>query len=178
MAFRFKLIPFVATVLVVVLGVQLGNWQTRRAEQKIALQQKLAQGAQAAPLVLDGEPMAADAVAYRRVIIHGTFVRGWPVYLDNRPYQGRAGFYLLMPFKITGSNMHVLVARGWLPRDPAVRDKLPAYATPDGEVTLQGVARLNAGHVMELGSAQPLAPNAIVQSTSGSRGASMLRNRF
>ncbi len=163
MAFRFKLIPFVATVLVAALGIQLGNWQTRRAEQKIALQEKLAQGAQAAPLVLDGAPLAADAVAYRRVTARGTFVRNWPVYLDNRPYQGRAGFYLLMPFKISGSNMHVLVARGWLPRDPAVRDRLPAYATPDGEVTLQGVARLNAGHVMQLGSAPPLTPNAIVQ---------------
>lgn len=163
MAFRFKLIPFVATVLVVALGIQLGNWQTRRAEQKIALQDKLAQGAQAAPLVLDGAPLAADAVAYRRVTVRGAFVRNWPVYLDNRPYQGRAGFYLLMPFKISGSNMHVLVARGWLPRDPAVRDRLPAYSTPDGEVTLQGVARLNAGHVMQLGSAPPLTPNAIVQ---------------
>jgi cytochrome oxidase assembly protein ShyY1 len=163
MAFRFKLIPFVATVLVVALGVQLGNWQSRRAEQKIALQAKLAEGARAAPLVLDGAPLAADSVAYRRVTVSGEFVRGWPVYLDNRPYQGKAGFYLLMPFKISGSNMHVLVARGWLPRDPAVRDKLPNYATPEGTVTLQGVARLNAGHVMQLGTAPALTPNAIVQ---------------
>ncbi|WP_090187274.1 MULTISPECIES: SURF1 family protein [unclassified Duganella] len=163
MAFRFKLIPFVATVLVVALGVQLGNWQSRRAEQKTALQDKLSQGARQAPLVLDGAPLAADTVAWRRVTVSGEFVRGWPVYLDNRPYQGRAGFYLLMPFKISGSSMHVLVARGWLPRDPQVRDKLPAYATPDGMVTLQGIARHNAGHVMELGTAPPLAPNAIVQ---------------
>ncbi|WP_373992077.1 SURF1 family protein [Duganella sp. BuS-21] len=163
MAFRFKLIPFVATVLVVALGIQLGNWQTRRAEQKIAVQEKLAQGAQAVPVALDGAPLAADAVAWRRVTVSGEFVRHWPVYLDNRPYQGRAGFYLLMPFKISGSNMHVLVARGWLPRDPAVRERLPAYATPEGTVTLQGVARLNAGHVMQLGTAAPLAPEAIVQ---------------
>lgn len=163
MVFRFKLIPFVATVLVVALGVQLGNWQSNRAAQKTALQDKLSQGAQSAPLVLDGAPLAADTVAWRRVTVSGEFVRGWPVYLDNRPYQGRAGFYLLMPFKITGSNMHVLVARGWLPRDPQVRDKLPTYATPDGTVTLQGIARHNAGHVMELGTAPPLTPKAIVQ---------------
>lgn len=163
MVFRFKLIPFVATLLVVALGVQLGNWQSRRAEQKIALQDKLSQGAQSAPLVLDGAPLAADTVAWRRITVSGEFVRGWPVYLDNRPYQGRAGFYLLMPFKISGSAMHVLVARGWLPRDPQVRDKLPDYATPEGTVTLQGIARHNAGHVMELGTAPPLAPKAIVQ---------------
>nr|WP_154378336.1 SURF1 family protein [Duganella guangzhouensis] len=163
MAFRFKLIPFVATALVVTLGIQLGNWQTRRAEQKIALQQKLSLGAQAAPLTLNGVPLAADAVAWRRVMLSGEFVRGWPVYLDNRPYQGRAGFYLLMPFKLAGSNMHVLVARGWLPRDPQVRDKLPPLQTPEGTVTLQGVARHDAGHVMELAATPTLTPNAIVQ---------------
>lgn len=163
MGFRFKWIPFVATVLVVALGVQLGNWQSRRAAEKTALQDKLSQGARDAPIVLDGAPLAADTVAWRRVTVSGAFVRGWPVYLDNRPYQGRAGFYLLMPFKIAGSDMHVLVARGWLPRDPQVRDKLPAYATPDGTVTLQGIARHHAGHVMELGAAAPLTPNAIVQ---------------
>lgn len=163
MVFRFKLIPFVATVLVVTLGIQLGNWQTRRAVEKLTLQAKLAQSSAATPLVLDGKPLAADAAAFRRVTVTGEFVRGWPIYLDNRPYQGRAGFYLLMPFKISGSAMHVLVARGWLPRDPAVRDKLPSYATPQGLVTLQGTARLSAGHVMELGSAPPLAPGAIVQ---------------
>ena len=160
--FRFKLIPFVATVLVVALGVQLGNWQERRAAQKIAMGEKLAQGNAAAPLALDGAPLEAGAVEFRRVAMTGEFVRNWPLYLENRPYQGRAGFYLLMPFKIAGSGMHVLVERGWLPRDPAVRDRLPPYATPQGQVTIEGVARLNAGHVMNLAGAPALAPNAIV----------------
>jgi len=162
-AFRFKLVPFAATVLVVALGIQLGNWQQRRAAQKIVLQAKLAQGNASAPLPLDGTPLAADAVEFRRVAMTGEFVAGWPVYLDNRPYQNRSGFYLLMPFKIAGSGMHVLVARGWLPRNPAERAKLPAYATPSGTVTLEGVARLDAGHVLELAKTPVLTPNAIVQ---------------
>ena len=57
----------------------------------------------------------------------GEFVRDWPLYLDNRPQDGRAGFYLLMPLRIAGSNMHVLVARGWLPRYTAERGRLPPY---------------------------------------------------
>ena len=162
-AFRFKLVPFAATVLVVALGIQLGNWQQRRAAQKIVLQAKLAQGNASAPLALDGTPLAADAVEFRRVAMTGEFVAGWPVYLDNRPYQNRSGFYLLMPFKIAGSGMHVLVARGWLPRNPAERAKLPAYATPAGTVTLEGVARLDAGHVLELAKTPVLTPQAIVQ---------------
>ncbi|ELX12676.1 hypothetical protein Jab_1c12910 [Janthinobacterium sp. HH01] len=162
-AFRFKLVPFAATVLVVALGIQLGNWQQRRAAQKIVLQAKLAQGNASAPLSLDGTPLAADAVEFRRVSMTGEFVAGWPVYLDNRPYRNSSGFYLLMPFKIAGSGMHVLVARGWLPRNPAERAKLPAYATPSGTVTLEGVARLDAGHVLELARTPMLTPKAIVQ---------------
>jgi len=162
-AFRFKPIPFIATVLVVALGIALGNWQERRADEKIATQERLAHGAAAAPLVLTGAPLAAADVEYRRVQVTGRFVQDWPVYLDNRPYQGRAGVYLLMPFKVDGSAMHVLVQRGWLPRDPLARDKLPAFDTPAGVVTLEGVARLHAGHVMELGQAPALAPGAIVQ---------------
>ncbi|HJU99179.1 MAG TPA: SURF1 family protein [Burkholderiaceae bacterium] len=162
-AFRFKLIPLAATVLVAALGVALGNWQERRAAEKLALQARLAQGAAAAPLVLDGRTAAPAAVEFRRVRVQGQFVRGWPLYLDNRPYQGRAGFYLLMPFRIDGTASHVLVARGWLPRDPVQRDKLPDVATPAGTVTLEGVARQNAGHVMQLGAAPALRAGAIVQ---------------
>ncbi|MES2074784.1 MAG: SURF1 family cytochrome oxidase biogenesis protein, partial [Pseudomonadota bacterium] len=50
--FRFRLVPCIATVLLVALGISLGNWQQRRAEQKTALQHKLAEGNAAAPLSL------------------------------------------------------------------------------------------------------------------------------
>lgn len=163
MRFRFKFVPFVATVALVALGLALGHWQQGRAEQKTALGARLAAGNAAAPLQLDGAPLPAQQAEFRRVRVHGQFVRGWPVYLDNRPYQGRAGFYVLMPFAIAGSDLHVLVARGWLPRDARQRDKLPAIVTPDGPVTLEGTARRNAGHVMQLGSAPALQPGAIVQ---------------
>jgi cytochrome oxidase assembly protein ShyY1 len=168
-AFRFKLIPLAATVLVVALGIALGNWQERRAADKLALQARLAQGAAAAPLVLDGRPVPAAAVEFRRVRARGRFVPGWPLYLDNRPYQGKAGFYVLMPFRIDGTASHVLVARGWLPRDPVQRDKLPDYATPAGTVTLEGVARRDVGHVMQLGAAPALRPGAIVQNADAAQ---------
>ena len=161
--FRFRLIPFIATVAAVVLGLALGNWQLRRAAEKTALEARLAAGSAAAPLLLGAAPLDAGQVEFRRVSVTGEFVRDWPLYLDNRPYQNRAGFYLLMPFKIAGTGMHVLVERGWLPRNAAQRDQLPPYDTPSGTVTLQGIARLSAGHVMQLGSAPALQPKAIVQ---------------
>ena len=161
--FRFSTIPLVATVLLVALGIALGNWQQRRADYKAGLQAQLTQRASEAPLVLGPALAAPGDMEYRRVTISGEFVRGWPLFLDNRPNAGRSGFYLVMPFKIAGSNTHVLVARGWLPRDPRAYGRLPAIQTPAGTVTIEGRVRASAGHVMQLGKAAPLTPGAIVQ---------------
>lgn len=166
--FHFRWIPFVVMLLLVALGVSLAQWQQRRADEKVARAARLEAGNQAAPLALTAAPLLpadAQAIEYRRLTVTGHFVPAWTVYLDNRPYKGQAGFHVLTPFQIDGSSMHVLVAQGWLPRNNAERTRIPDYATPAGTVTITGIARLNAGHVMELGTAPALAPHAIVQNT-------------
>ncbi|MFC5472903.1 SURF1 family protein [Paraherbaspirillum soli] len=161
--FRFRLIPFVVTVLLIALGITLAQWQTRRGDQKQAIETKLLQR-EAAPMVQLGAALQGAAeTEYRRLSVRGEFISGWAVYLDNRPSNGVAGFYLLMPFKIADSDTYVLVMRGWLPRDPLDRSKLRSTPTPTGVVEIEGVARRDVGHVMQLGDAGALHPNAIVQ---------------
>ena len=98
--FRFRAIPFVATVLLVALGVSLGQWQDRRAAGKIAVQDKLAERAVAAPVIVGAQPLPKEQVEYRKVKVAGEFVANFPVFLDNRPLGGKAGYYLVMPFII------------------------------------------------------------------------------
>ncbi len=160
--FHFRPIPFIAALALAVLGIALGNWQQGRAAQKLAVQEKLAALAAEAPVALGANMTPAASLEYRRVSVTGEFVADWPLFLANRPMAGRPGYYLVMPFKIAGSHTHVLVMRGWLPRD-AEFGKLPAYATPSGTVTIEGIVVASAGHVMDLGAAAPLAPKAIVQ---------------
>ncbi|WP_305821039.1 SURF1 family protein [Massilia brevitalea] len=169
--FRFRGIPFVATVVVVGVGIALGNWQVRRAGEKVAIAAQLHERGMQAPIVLGGgggvrqdDRVGSRAhPTYRRIQVTGEFVRSWPVFLDNRPHAGRAGFYLAMPFRIAGSDRHVLVLRGWLPRDPREYGRLPEYATPQGTTTVEGVVVDKAGHVMQLGTAAALKPGTIVQ---------------
>ena len=184
LAFRFRVIPFVATVALVVLGIVLGNWQTRRAEEKLGMAARLAERAAAPAVVLgDGGGLLGHErvdsgvhptvrvgsqdlpkdLEYRRVRVTGEWVSTWPLFLDNRPLDGKAGFILAMPFKIAGAKEHVLVLRGWLPRDAREYGKLPDFATPGGTVTIEGVAVLNAGHVMQLGTPGALKPGTLVQ---------------
>ncbi|MES2537773.1 MAG: SURF1 family protein [Pseudomonadota bacterium] len=161
--FRFRWIPFIATLVVVAIGVSLGQWQTRRAAEKQAIETRLIARENAAPIRLAGASATVEELEFRRIIVRGEFVRDWPVYLDNRPYKGLAGFYLLMPLKIAGTGTHVLVNRGWLPRDPLDRAKLPSIATPAGMVDIEGIVRRNSGNVLQLGKAESLRPGAIVQ---------------
>lgn len=161
--FRFRWIPFFATVIVIAIGIALGQWQTRRAAEKEAIEARLVAREAAPPVMLDATLRPADDMEFRRVSVRGEFVRDWPVYLDNRPYNGAAGFYVLMPLKIAGSDMHVLVARGWIARDPAARTKLPPLVTPNGVVEIEGIVQRNPGRLLQLGRADPLHPHAIVQ---------------
>jgi surfeit locus 1 family protein len=161
--FRFAWIPFFATLVAVGIGLSLGQWQTRRAVEKETIERTLLERESAPPVALNTVGPVGAALEYRRISVRGEFVRDWPIYLDNRPYRGEAGFYILMPLKMEGSDTHVLVARGWVKRNVADRAKLPPLATPAGTVEIQGVARSHPGKVLQLGNAEPLRPGAIVQ---------------
>ncbi len=177
-SFRFRWIPFFATIAVATIGILLGQWQTRRAEQKEGIQHTLLQR-QAAPILSLNSILASivpstatptlsainnmpEEWEYRRMRVAGEFVRDWPLYLDNRPYQSRAGLVVLMPFKIAGSDTYVLVARGWLARDRVDRARVQTYPTVSGRIEIEGVVRRNPGRLMQLG-AQQVQPAAILQ---------------
>jgi surfeit locus 1 family protein len=161
-ALRFRPIPFIAALVVAIIGILLGNWQQDRAAYKTRLQQQQQARRAEPPLELGPVITPAEKIAFRRVRLRGEFVAGWPVFLANRPMGSGSGFYLAMPFKIAGSDTHVLVLRGWLPRQ-AEFGKLPPFATPAGPVVLEGQVVASSGRVMELGVPPPPAPGALVQ---------------
>ena len=161
--FRFRLLPFIATLIVMAIGFTLGQWQMRRADQKQAIAVKLAERSNAPVLAADALAGDATDLEFRRVRLQGEFLADWPLYLDNRPYQGRAGLYALMPFRLAGSRQVVIVERGWIARDPRDRMHVPVLATPPGTVVIEGTVRRAPGHVLQLGQAPRLQPGAIVQ---------------
>ncbi|WP_306391638.1 SURF1 family protein [Telluria beijingensis] len=151
-------------MVVATIGILLGNWQQGRAAYKTELQARQQARAAEPPLDLAPSTPASPDLEFRNVRLQGEFVADWPVFLANRPMGAQSGFYLAMPFRIAGSDTHVLVLRGWLPRPAGAEyGKLPAFATPAGQLMLKGRVVQGAGKVMELGEGPPLAPGALVQ---------------
>jgi surfeit locus 1 family protein len=153
--------PLIGAVVLATVTARLGVWQLDRAAQKVALQDaQLARGAEPpldaatlAPPGARGEPGAAAAGApvgqspaaspavadqvYRRVSLRGRWLARHTVYLDNRPMDGRVGFYVVTPLALPDGSA-VLVERGWLPRDFQDRTRITPPPTPDGLVVVDG----------------------------------------
>lgn len=140
---RRAIVVLVATLAGVAVTARLGVWQLSRASQKEALQQALDERGREPELPMVALPRNdrdAQAQHYRRTRLRGEWVAAATVFLDNRQMNGRPGFYVVTPLRLSGSGggESILVQRGWGPRDPLDRTRLPVLTTPLGEVEVVG----------------------------------------
>lgn len=133
------LILLLATLTGVAVTAGLGLWQWDRAAQKTALQDALDARSAMPPVgarELEALRPGDDSLQYRRVRLEGRWLAERTVFLDNRPMNSRTGFVAVTPFQWQGGA--VLVQRGWAPRSFEDRTRLPALATPQGIVGIEG----------------------------------------
>lgn len=130
----------VATALMVGLTFSLGQWQLRRAAQKVALQAAVERQQQLPALDNHALLAASDmaAVMHRPVALTGRWQTAHTVYLDNRPMDGKSGFWVLTPLLLAGSDQSIVVQRGWIPRNFSDRIRLAEVLTPGDVVTVSG----------------------------------------
>jgi surfeit locus 1 family protein len=129
----------------------LGRWQWSRAEQKWALQAQIEQASQQEALTPEAYLSLKDPLEalHRRVVFKGHWLAKYTLYLDNRPYSGHAGFWVLTPLMVS-PNQAVLVQRGWVPRDAVDPLRLPEVQTPEGEVQIQAQVSAGPSRMFEL----------------------------
>ena len=123
--------------------IALGNWQSRRATEKRELAAALDRAAQSVPVDLP-----AQDVIHRRVAARGTFVPQHTVFLDNKLRNGRPGYEVVTPLRLSHSSWDVLVNRGWVAA-PASRQQLPAVRTPGTDLRVEGIALERIPHALE-----------------------------
>jgi surfeit locus 1 family protein len=149
------LVALAAALAMIVLTVSLGNWQLRRAQEKLQLQASWDRAGQAEPIRVAG-PGLADIGRQLpvRVQLRGRLLFEHEVWLDNRQMDGQAGLMLLTPLKLA-DGLVVLVNRGFAPRDARDRSRLPAVARPLDQVTIEGLAVEHTARVLQLGENAP-----------------------
>jgi surfeit locus 1 family protein len=134
--------------------VSLGLWQWRKFELKTRLQGELDDRSHAALVAMPTTSADAESLRYRHVSLRGEFDAGRQILIDNRVYRERAGYHVVTPLRLAGSDLRVLVNRGWVPA-AADHNLLPEASPPTGMVELTGIAVVPASHFFTL--APPLA---------------------
>jgi cytochrome oxidase assembly protein ShyY1 len=157
-----RIIPTIAMVVVMSIGISAGLWQMSRAAGKIEKAEKLASQIALPALNLNIKPQWTLAEAdSRRLVVEGTFLADQAIWLDNRPQpgmpaskvgSGQSGFYVLMPFQVADlENTIIWVQRGWAPRNREDRMALPPINTPNGKMRIEGIGIAQPDRVFELG---------------------------
>lgn len=138
--FRFRWLAALLVAVLVPLFVGLGIWQLHRAEEKRILAETLRARSDLPPVDLNGPVSDVESLRFRRLAARGTYEADGQILLENRRQGQRNGFHVVTPLRIAGSDLRVLVNRGWIPADPGGR---PGDApVPTGEQTVRGETHL------------------------------------
>jgi surfeit locus 1 family protein len=134
------------TTILVILAcgvmVRLGIWQLDRLEARKAFNARVQAQLDQPPLLLNGSGLQADLVdmEYRSVTVVGEFDHTEEVALRNRAWGGQPGVNLITPLRIAGSDMAVLVDRGWIPAEDTAQENWAQYIQ-GGVVEVKGMIR-------------------------------------
>ncbi len=125
----------VLTVLLCVAFFFLGRWQWRRGDLRQAEYDRFAAGTE--QVVALGSKGIDQVPRFQRISLVGRLDPDHQFLLDNRSYQGRAGYEVLTPLE-RPNGRRVLIDRGWVPFSGS-RARLPAIELkPRGTVTVVG----------------------------------------
>jgi len=143
-------IPTLATLVLLPILLSLGFWQLDRAEQKREILRQYQQQQGSSVVNLNKYVAEQEFYPYQRVEVTGRFDTTRQFLLDNKVYQGRAGYQVITPLLLQDSSEAVLVNRGWLPQTES-RMELPAIPTPAENLSLAGQLKLDVGKSFRLG---------------------------
>lgn len=149
--FKPRLIPTLALLAVLPLFINLGLWQSGKADLKQAKQQLFDERNRNDVISIGDTQIELDSLRYSRVVVRGVYEPQFQIFLDNQISKGRAGYHVLTPLHINGSAKRILINRGWVPVGED-RSVLPRIETPAGEIEVIGQVHEPIKRYIELGS--------------------------
>jgi surfeit locus 1 family protein len=139
MRFKFRWMPTVATLLGMAVFLYLGAWQANKGDKLAAELAQRAQRSQLGPTRITSELVDAAQTQDAPITVTGTYDAQHQIFLDNRQENDQPGVHVITPLKIDGSEMRILINRGWVGWGQG-RSVLPVVDTPAGVVHITGLA--------------------------------------
>ena len=109
------------------------------------------------PISVSVQNAERENIIDRAATVRGRWLPGKTLFLDNKIYRSRPGYHVLTPLQLSGSEVVVLVNRGWV-LAPRLRSELPPVASPVGEIEISGVTRGFETKTFELQKSLPQGP--------------------
>lgn len=128
--------------------IALGQWQLGRADEKAARAAAIESLARSPAREVGRTPLD-PVIEHQRLTARGRFEPAHLALLDNRVRRGTAGYEVLMPLRIEGTELRLLVNRGWI-AGTGSRERLPVVRTPEGEVRVEGRAQVAGQRIYQL----------------------------
>ena len=151
---RWRLaVLLVAGGLLAYLTFSLGQWQTRRGDEKAALDAQRQKALEMAAITPATATVDTQANLYRKVNLQGRYLGERWVLLDNRQWNGRPAVQWISAFEVKPGGYVVAVDRGLILRNPADPRALPTLpiGTDDGAlVQIEGRLQSHFNRAAEL----------------------------
>lgn len=146
--------PLPTLVYAVLLGllIGLGQWQLDRAAEKRSALAARADATDAPVMALNDRPASLARHEYRRATAEGRYDTDHQFLLDNQVQDGRIGYRVLTPLRLTGRDAAVLVQRGFVPIAGS-RQTLPELPPVDSPARVSGRIGSGPSVGMRLGEA-------------------------
>ncbi|MEM6998787.1 MAG: SURF1 family protein [Pseudomonadota bacterium] len=137
--FRPRLITSAIAILFFALFIKLGLWQLERAEFKSEKYETFLSKQATSPVDFNSLINVED-IMWRSVFAKGNFDNKLQILLDNRVIKSKAGYFVYTPFSVLGSDVNVLVNRGWVAAGTN-RQQIPDIEVPDNLSNIIGVIK-------------------------------------
>jgi len=158
--FDFHWLSTLIVIVCIPLFIKLGLWQYNKAEMRQSIQNQYETSLHKQVANLKDHLTQPSALQFQQASVSGHYESRYQFLLDNQVENSQAGFHVITPFKIEGTEQYVLVNRGWIPGE-ASHDKVPTFDTPEQSVQIQGMVWVPSDKIFTLeakvGNDQPQA---------------------
>jgi len=141
-------------ILLILICLGMARLQLWRAETRGERFEREQAALVATPIGLSPQQREREKLLDRAATARGRWLPEKTLFLDNKIHNGRAGYQVLTPLQLSGSESVVLVNRGWIAA-PRLRSDIPSISSPAGEIEISGVTRSFEIRTFELQETRP-----------------------